>query len=189
MTQNTSTGTQSGEALPENELRKWFVLYTKPRWEKKVGELLRQRGFEVYVPLNRVYRQWSDRKKLVHEPLFKGYVFIRIEPENLSKPLPTPGILNYVYWLKRPAVVRDRDIESIQRFLHEYSDVRVEKIEPVKLSDKVEILQGPFMDQSGEVRRVSGQTVSVAIESLGFQLVVTLQKADVRVVEKDSSLN
>jgi transcription antitermination factor NusG len=189
MTQNILTGTQRGEALSANDQRKWYVLYTKPRWEKKVGDLLRQRGFEVYVPLNRVHRQWSDRKKLVLEPLFKGYVFIRIERENLSKPLSTPGILNYVYWLKKPAVVREREIESIQRFLHEYSDVRVEKLETVKLSDKVEILQGPFMDKSGEVRRVSGQTVSVAIESLGFQLVVTLQKADVRVVEKDSTLN
>ncbi|HMJ47328.1 MAG TPA: transcription termination/antitermination NusG family protein, partial [Ferruginibacter sp.] len=59
----------------DNMNKKWYVVYTRPRWEKKVAATLDERGVENYCPLNRVNRQWSDRKKVVLEPLFKGYVF------------------------------------------------------------------------------------------------------------------
>ena len=58
--------------------KKWFVVYTIPRWEKKVALLLQQKGIEHYCPLNKVTRQWSDRRKIVVEPLFKGYVFVKV---------------------------------------------------------------------------------------------------------------
>ncbi|MEI9958604.1 MAG: transcription termination/antitermination NusG family protein [Ferruginibacter sp.] len=57
----------------------WHAVYTKPRWEKKVAALLEARGIEYYCPLNKVVKQWSDRKKVVLEPLFKSYVFVHVE--------------------------------------------------------------------------------------------------------------
>ena len=65
--------------------KKWYALYTKPRWEKKVYRLLSERGMEAYCPLNKVKKKWSDRIKLVEEPLFKSYVFVHTEEEE------TPG--------------------------------------------------------------------------------------------------
>ncbi len=59
----------------------WFAFYTKPRWEKKVAGLLSARGIINYCPLNKVVRQWSDRKKVVLEPVFKSYVFVKIEDD------------------------------------------------------------------------------------------------------------
>ncbi|MBP1652940.1 MAG: NusG antitermination factor, partial [Bacteroidetes bacterium] len=56
----------------------WYAVYTKPRWEKKVAESLIRKQVETYCPINRVTHQWSDRKKVVEEPLFKSYVFVRI---------------------------------------------------------------------------------------------------------------
>ena len=82
-----------------NEEKKWYVVYTRPRWEKKVSGILMSRGIEYYCPLNKVMKQWSDRKKIVLEPLFKGYVFIKI-PESLKWEVKSvEGVLNYVYWL------------------------------------------------------------------------------------------
>ena len=64
--------------------RHWHVLYTKPRNEKKVAERLSGAGDTVYCPLQKVRRQWSDRLKVIEEPLFKGYAFIHIEDHKIS---------------------------------------------------------------------------------------------------------
>ena len=61
---------------------KWFVVYTRPRWEKKVHSLLTAKSIESYCPLHKVRRKWSDRIKLVEEPLFKSYVFVRVEDKD-----------------------------------------------------------------------------------------------------------
>ena len=57
--------------------KKWLAVYTRPRWEKKVDQLLKEQGTESYCPLNKVKRKWSDRVKTVEEPLFKSYVFVK----------------------------------------------------------------------------------------------------------------
>ena len=62
-----------------NDEKKWYVIYTRPRWEKKVASLLQAKAIEHYCPLNRVMKQWSDRKKIVLEPLFKGYIFVKVK--------------------------------------------------------------------------------------------------------------
>jgi len=98
--------------------KKWYVVYTRPRWEKKVADLLFRKKIEYYCPLNKVYKQWSDRKKLVAEPLFTSYVFVRIdESEQLTVRL-TDGVINFVYWLGKPAQVRNEELEAISDFLN-----------------------------------------------------------------------
>ena len=72
----------------------WYALYTKPRWEKKVAKNLGDKGYIVYCPLNKVLRQWSDRKKIVLEPLFKGYIFVQIEDRDKSYVKTIDGIVN-----------------------------------------------------------------------------------------------
>ncbi|HRX93358.1 MAG TPA: transcription termination/antitermination NusG family protein, partial [Chitinophagaceae bacterium] len=57
--------------------KRWLAVYTKPRWEKKVNKLFKEKGLESYCPLNKVRRKWSDRMKIVEEPLFKSYVFVK----------------------------------------------------------------------------------------------------------------
>ena len=75
----------------------WYVVYTKPRWEKKVYSLLEEEGIEAYCPLNKVHKQWSDRMKWVEEPLFKSYVFVRLAEEEMSQVRMVSGVINYVY--------------------------------------------------------------------------------------------
>ena len=59
----------------------WYAVNTRPRWEKKIAKVLDTKGIENYCPVNKVTRQWSDRKKVILEPLFKCYVFVKIEDE------------------------------------------------------------------------------------------------------------
>src|SRR4030095_10825822 len=117
-----------------NDSFNWYVLYTKPRWEKKVSGLLTKKQVENYCPLNRVLRQWSDRKKIVFEPLFKSYVFVRIPDNRLTEIRLTVGVINFVYWLGKPAIVRDNEIIMIRRFMNDHTNVQLERIH-VELTD------------------------------------------------------
>jgi transcription antitermination factor NusG len=167
------------EAMDDN--RNWYAVYTKPRWEKKVHRVLSERGFESYCPLNKVRRQWSDRIKVVEEPLFKSYVFVRLASHENPGVRLVEGVLNFVYWNGRPAVVREDEIDTIRRFLHEYTDVRTERRD-VKPADRVQILQGVLMDHTATVKRVFGNRVEVLIDSMGYALVAFVDKANLQAV-------
>ena len=156
----------------------WYAVYTKPRWEKKVDALMADQGLESYCPLNRVRKKWSDRMKWVDEPLFKSYVFVRVYPEDQTRVRMVDGVLNYVYWLGKPAVIKDSEIEDIRRFLDEHSDVQVLPVE-IRPDDRVVIRSGILMDKTAVVQRVLQHTVEVVIESLGYKLVAKVDKSKV----------
>jgi transcription antitermination factor NusG len=155
--------------------RKWLAVYTRPRWEKKVSQLLAEKGVERYCPLNKVRRKWSDRIKVVEEPLFKSYVFVKVNDEDRTGVRMTPGIINFVYWNGKPAVIKEKEINAIKRFLDEYENVEVKPME-VKVNQRVKILVGPLMDQEGKVLEVKHRTAKVAIDSLGYVLVASVEK-------------
>ena len=85
--------------------KKWYAVYTKPRWEKKIDSVLARKGIESWCPLQKVQRQWSDRKKTIEEPLFKSYVFVHVDEQERVKVLMTDGVLNYVFYLGKPAAI------------------------------------------------------------------------------------
>lgn len=160
----------------------WYAVYTKPKWEKKVSELLSKKGIENYCPLNKVLKQWHDRKKWVEEPLFTSYVFVRLTKTELTEAKKTPGVINFVYWLGRPAAVRDEEIETIQQFLNEYSGVSLERTH-IKVADSVQIRHGAFANQEGTVIEVLHKSIKVMLPSLGYALVAQVDKAHVEVLK------
>ncbi|MBA4198279.1 MAG: antitermination protein NusG [Chitinophaga sp.] len=153
--------------------RKWFAVYTKPRWEKKVDSVLLRKGINSWCPLQKVQRQWSDRKKIIEDPLFKSYVFVHINEEERLKVLTTDGVLNFVYYLGKPAVIRNEEVEMIKKYLSE-EDAKIEVIstEGFKENTKVRITHGVFMDNDGTVLRGGKKKVYVQLQSLGQVMVV-----------------
>ncbi|CAD5252793.1 MULTISPECIES: transcription termination/antitermination protein NusG [unclassified Imperialibacter] len=106
----------------------WYVLYTRSRAEKKVAESLKKHGFRSYCPTVTTLKQWSDRKKKVQEPLFRSYVFIQATEEERVLILQTPGVINFVYWLGKPAIVKQNEIEAIGIFTQEVSNHEVSEL-------------------------------------------------------------
>jgi transcription antitermination factor NusG len=159
----------------------WYAVYTRPRWEKKVAGLLQDKGFEHYCPLNKVMRQWSDRKKVVLEPLFKGYVFVQVAEDKKWELMDINGIVNYVYWLGKPARIRDSEIETIRKFLHEFSDVEVAEAN-MQVSATVRIKQGVLMNYHGVLLELSGNRAKVKIESMGIALSAFFDRKNLEVV-------
>ena len=167
--------TMAGTGAEDAPKKYWYALYTKPRWEKKVAILLSEKSVEAYCPLNRVMKKWSDRMKKVEEPLFKSYVFVRITDDLQQKVRLTPGVMNFVYWNGKPAIIRSAEIDIIRKFLNEYDQVIAE---PVRLEpdSRVRINQGLFMDKEATILKVEGNKVKVVIESIGYSLIASVEK-------------
>ena len=157
----------------------WYVVYTKPRYEKKVAEGLEELGVEVYCPLLTSLKQYSDRKKKVKEPLFKSYVFVRIEEEYREDVFQVHGIVRYLFWLGKPAVVRDEEIEAIRGFLNE-TEIQVNLKNYVKF-EKVDILHGPFKGMAGEFLYKKKNKLTLRIESLGTMIQAEIQSSQVSI--------
>lgn len=155
---------------------KWYAIYTRPRWEKKVNNLLLQKGIESYCPLNKIRRKWSDRIKTVEEPLFKSYVFVKISDEARTNVRMTNGVVNFVYWNGKPAIIKEREIQVIKRFLDEFENVEVVKME-LAPDDRVRVVAGPMMDQEGKVLELKNKTAKVCIDSLGYMLIAYIDKS------------
>lgn len=164
--------------LNNNAGKKWYVVYTRPRWEKKTAANLAAAHIECYCPLNKVSKQWTDRKKIVLEPLFKSYVFVKVDKDQMWQVADIPGVLNYVYWLGKPATIPEREIEAIRLFMADHQQVFIQQ-KHIKPGDTIRINAAPFYDIEGHVIGLKGNRVQVQIPSLNIALFAfELEKTD-----------
>ena len=157
-------------------------MYTKPRWEKKVASLLSKKQIENFCPLNKVVRQWTDRKKTVYEPLFSSYVFVNATEDQHLEIRQTDGIINFVYWLGKPAIIKNEEIEIITKFLNNYDNVGLQKIQ-VNVNDRVKIIHGPLLSREGKVIEIMNNSIKVLLPSLGYALIAHVQKTHIEKLE------
>ena len=114
--------------------------------------------------------------KVVEEPLFKSYVFVKVNDDDRTNVRMTPGAINFVYWNGKPAVIREKEIIAIRKFLDEYENVEAHPMD-LKVDQRVRITNGTLMDHEGKVLDVRHKTVKVAIDSLGYILVATIERS------------
>jgi transcription antitermination factor NusG len=160
---------------------KWYAVHTRPRWEKKVADVLARKKIENYCPVNKVQRQWSDRKKIVLEPLFTSYVFVNIDESQQLAVRATEGVINFVYWLNKPAIIRNEEIDIIKRFLREHDNIQLEKV-PVKINDTVQVISGALMDQKGQVVAVKNKMIKIILPSLGYMMCAEVEMQNVEII-------
>jgi len=151
----------------------WYVLYTKSRNEKKVAERLTMAGYTVYCPLHKVRRQWSDRVKTVEEPLFRGYLFIHVEDAKREEVFSFPGTVRYLFWLRKPAVVREQEIAAIRKCLGHYDHGHL-TVEEITSGSYVRITSGQFMNEEAILLDQSKSKAVVQLKELGIQLTLDL---------------
>ena len=150
----------------------WQVLCVKPRNEKKVATRLSNLGLQVYCPTVEVIRQWSDRKKKVVTPLFSSYVFVKVTPKERNLVFDVPGVVSYMFWLGKPAIVKDQEIDLIQKYLQgTVLEAKVEKIQP---GDCIQIQSGPFQGKEGVVHLLNKTSVQLFLKELGMKISLQL---------------
>lgn len=157
--------------------KKWYVLLTRPRFEKKVGERLVKNNFECCVPLKKELRIWHDRKKWIEVPIFKSYVFINIEEKYRYRVFDIPGILKYVSIGSEIAVLRSSDIENIRILSTNSDDVDLEFVDYMK-GDLIEVLTGDLKGLTGElIEDGKNKKIKVRISALECFATVVIEKS------------
>jgi transcription elongation factor/antiterminator RfaH len=134
----------------------WYAIYTKPRHEKKVNDLLVEKKQEVYLPLVTRVRIWKDRKKKVDMPLFSSYLFVRFDYKNRFDILGTSGIVKIVNFSGTPAVVPDWQIDALRKMLEHPETIRLENY--MRPGGQVEVTDGPFKGMRGTIKMIKGET-------------------------------
>jgi transcription antitermination factor NusG len=164
----------------------WYLLYTNPRAEKKVAEAYQKMGFEYFLPLQKTLKQWSDRKKWVEEPLFKSYVFLKMNLEkSYYQALSVIGASKLVSFEGKPVVVDPREIDLVKRLLGNVeSNICLESL----LEDfseiqgmEVDIMAGPLLGMHGKlIQRKGKQLVVVELRTMHQVLCVNIPMNHIR---------
>jgi transcription antitermination factor NusG len=151
--------------------RRWYAIYTAPRAEKKVSDRFQQAGIEHYLPLQQIMRQWSDRKKLVTEPVIRGYLFVHVSPLQFKQVIYTYGALHFVCEHHQPAPIPDEQIQRL-KFMVEGAEAPVEfTAEALKPGESVTVIRGPLQGLTGELVEVKGNYhVMIRLDKLGCAL-------------------
>ena len=154
--------------------KRWYALYTKPRFEKRAEKELLAKHIETYLPLEKRLKQWSDRKKWVHEPLIRSYIFVHVDRTELEKAYSTPGILTVVKFEGEPAPIQDKQIQALKDILNskEVYEVTSENFE---IGENVEITQGDLKGLKGEmIKHLNKFKVLIRIEVIQQNLLVNI---------------
>ena len=149
---------------------KWFVLYTKPQFELKVAQSLESMGIQAYCPVFKQIKQYSDRKKKVEKPLLQSYVLVKLDDKDRKQVFSIPGVVCYVFWLGKPAIVRDEEIELMEKTLAcVYDSITVTQLQK---GDAFNIPEGPFEGQEGKVVYLVKNRIQLELPSLGVLLTL-----------------
>jgi transcription antitermination factor NusG len=138
------------EAGPADN-KKWHVIYTRSRAEKKVAAELFHQNIECFLPLQKKLRQWKDRKKWVETPLISGYCFVCIDRSEYDKVLQTDNVVCYITFEGKAAIIPQGQIDGLKRMVQQ-SDFEVTVSEAnFEPGQKVEIIAGPMVGLRGEL--------------------------------------
>ena len=162
---------QHDQSKVQPQTKSWYVLYTKPRHEKKLAECLQSEGWTVYCPLKKTTKQWSDRKKVVEEALFPSFIFIQCQEQDRDQVFVLASAVRYLYWLRKPAEVRSEEIKSIRHWMGEVNHASI-TVEPIPVRSKVRLSAGPLMGRLGKVKEHRGDQVIIVLDELGIQVRV-----------------
>jgi len=156
----------------------WFALYTKSRSEFKAAEQIETHGIEYYLPTIKKYKQWSDRKKQISEPLIRGYIFIYADEKERIVSLEQNAIVRCLSERGRPAKIPDWQIENLKNMLRNEGDFFI--TEGLIPGTKVRIKEGPFKDVIGVISDTKGgKTIAVSIDLLNRSVITYLPKESI----------
>jgi transcription antitermination factor NusG len=110
-------------------------------------------------------------------------VFVKIKDEERTNVRVTNGVVNFVYWDGKPAIIKEKEIQTIKRFLDEYENVEAVKME-LAAGDRVQVIAGPMMDKEGEVLEVKNKLAKLCIDSLGYMLIAYIDKSKLITIQQ-----
>ena len=144
----------------------WYVLYTKPRSEKKVEQKLLSLGINAYCPTCPEIRFWSDRKKRIDVPLLPSMVLVNIEDKDINRVFTTPLVIRYMFWLGKRAKVRQSEIDILKKYLNGDYNLINSELSNIKIGDNFSL--SSFNNEYGIVNRISNNNIWIFLKSIGY---------------------
>jgi transcription antitermination factor NusG len=162
--------------------KKWYAIYVRSKSEKKVAIELEYANIEHYLPIVKVLKTWSDRKKWIEEPLFKSYVFVHIDQKDYYNAINVPNAVKYISFAGKAVVVPPEQIEAIKYFLNEKSPQMIDDVDLQK-GMQVEIIVGSMTGLKGELVEVKGKNrVKIRIDVVNKSLTLQIPKSKLRLI-------
>ncbi|MEM9678765.1 MAG: UpxY family transcription antiterminator [Bacteroidota bacterium] len=155
-------------------MQKWYAFYTKSRVEKKVAERLRGLGYEVFLPLTTVVRQWSDRKKKVIIPLFNSYIFVHVQEHRIQEVLQVPGVAWSIRLDGKAAFLREQEKDIIERLIGLGHTIDVGGLPEVIIGQTVKVVEGPLKGIEGKIVKTNPDQVTIELNSISQSLSITI---------------
>ncbi len=153
---------------------RWYAVYTNPRAEKLVHSRLQEESVESFLPLQKTYRKWSDRKKLILKPLLSSYVFVKVVPKEFIKVYKTNGVVKFVSFEGQPVAIPQKQIDNLRLIIDSNAEVEV-TTEQFEKGNLVEVINGSMIGLTGELIRVGGRKrVIIRIDKLDQNILLTI---------------
>lgn len=157
--------------------KKWYLVYTKPKCEKKVSALLTKRKIESFCPQNQKQIKHLRKSRFVFEPLFNSYVFVLIEEEKLPQIKTTENVLNVVFWKGVPAIINEEEINIIKNFVNNHNDIKIER-SFVNVEDFAKVVDPPAYTMDGNILMLKNTFLKVNLPSLGYILIAEINREE-----------
>ena len=145
---------------------KWFALYTKSRHEKFVEEQLNKKGIEAFTPKRRLKRIWSDRTKIIEEPVFKSYCFAKFSLADKLKVVSQKGVVEVVHFKHQYVPVPENVVRSLKIVLE--SQLRIDPYPYLEIGEKVLVKKGPLKGLEGFIteKRAGGAKIVISVSAI-----------------------
>ncbi|MFC1807288.1 UpxY family transcription antiterminator [Candidatus Omnitrophota bacterium] len=152
--------------MGEYDISAWYALYTKPRHEKLVERELMKKGVDAFTPKLSLKKRWSDRSKIIEEPVFKSYCFARFCLQDKSQIVGQEGVVTVVHFNKRYIEIQDSVINSIKIMVE--NDLKIDPYPYLKIGDPVLIKRGPLKGFEGCIieKRSKNTSLVVSIDAI-----------------------
>lgn len=165
----------------------WYAVYTRANAEKKLFDNLQEKNIECYLPVRKVLKFWSDRKKWVEEPLFRCYIFVKVSYKEFFTTLNTPGVVCYISFGGKAQAIPETQISNIKTFLAQSDHEVTVSHERIQKGVNVEVLNGSLKGIMGEVINVFGQArLLIRIDSMNCSLYANISREEVMLLEEKS---
>jgi len=171
------TWESDGGALPtiKRDCQQWYALQTRHKYEKKVSASLASLGWDIFLPMLRSTRQWSDRRKKITTPLFPGYTFVQLDEQSLvqKKFLQTDGVLGLISFGGNAVPVAREQIETLRRIGS--MDVPFSLHPFLKAGQRVRICGGCLDRLEGVLLQAEGKKLVISIDCIQRAVAISIE--------------
>lgn len=165
--------------------KKWYTVYIKIGTEKKVADTFTRKKIENFSPINKL-RSRDENKKVKEVPLFKGYIFVKVNELQLEEIKKVNDVINLVYWMGTPVIIKNSEIKVIKLFLDEYENVTLEKTSVTE--SIVNIRDNKNAELDAPMITIKNKKAYVGLPSLGYIMMAEAEAPNVRIISVESVL-